>query len=123
VHTRLGVFNSDRPNRYGIVFPLRALADALEQRWVTGTPNYVGHDRHRLVGWSHPLGIHLQGGLARLTGVCLLPETPDEQAALATNAERFIEAIIGEHVGPHMEELRARLGRHLTADHRWIEAG
>lgn len=123
MHLRLGVFNSDRPNRHHIVFPLCALADALEQRWVTGTPNYVGHDRHRLVGWSHPLGIHLQGGLARLTGICLLPETPNEQAALATKAEGFIEAMIEEHVGPHVENLRARLGEHLTADCRWIEAG
>lgn len=119
----IGVFNSDRINRYNMVFPLATLVAALEQRWATGTPNYLGHDRHRLIGWSRPLGIHLQGGLARLTGLCMLSETRDDQKLLALRAQQFTEMITEAHVGPHVAELQRRLGDRLTPSHGWIEAG
>jgi hypothetical protein len=123
MYTILCVLNSDRMNRYGMLFSLGSLAAALEQRWATGIPNYVGHDHHRLIGWSHPLGVHLQAGLARLTGVSLLSETADEQAALASRARGYIQARTDERVGPHVKELQDRLGDRLTPAHGWIDAG
>ena len=69
------------------------------------------------------MGIHLQAGLARLTGVCLVPETADEQAALASRARSYIEAFTAERIGPHIGELCQRLGDRLGSDYGWIEAG
>jgi hypothetical protein len=118
----LAVLNSDRINRYGDAFSLGSLTQALDDRWATGTPLFMGHNWHRLAGWSRPLGIHVQAGLARLTAVSFLPETDGERASLASRASAYIAALTEEHVGPHVEELRQRLGDCLTEDLTWTDA-
>lgn len=105
-----GVFNSDRVNLQGIRFSLCALESALSQRWSTGTPDCLGHDRTCVVGWGRPLGVHIQPHLARLTGLSFLGQTPDEFRQLVTQAGSYYRSWISEHVLPHFPTLLSRLG-------------
>jgi hypothetical protein len=107
---RLAIFNSDEVNSQGIVMPVSVLASALEQRWFLGTPMHRSHDRHRVDGWSRPLGLHLEPGLARLTGICGFPETQREADDLEAATRRHHALNLAEYVQPHLNALRERLG-------------
>lgn len=113
MRTFKGVFNSDEINRMDIRFSLAALVESLSQRWSTGTPNSIGHDRRRVIGWSRPLGIHLQSNLARLTGVSWIGENNEDQRLIRAFTEMYYHQWIAQHVEPHIPELRSRLGNVL----------
>ncbi|MBI3465049.1 MAG: hypothetical protein HY000_18635 [Planctomycetes bacterium] len=87
---QLAVFNSDQVNAYGIKMPVGTLASALEQGWLLGQPLFLSHDRHRLEGWTRALGIHLEPGLARLTGLSCIPETEAEAEELKKLVYHFL---------------------------------
>lgn len=106
---RLTIFNSDEMNSQGIVMPVPVLASALEQRWLLGTPMHRSHDRHRVDGWSRPLGLHLEPGLARLTGVCGFPEEQKEANALEAATQSYHARNLAMYVQPHLQALREQL--------------
>ena len=106
---RLAVFNSDQVNAYGIKMPLPTLADALEQGWLLGQPMFLNHDRHRLEGWTRALGIHLEPGLARLTGLCATPESEVEGEQLKNLVYDFFARRAAALVEPHRADLETRL--------------
>lgn len=117
---QLAVFNSDEMNSQNIVMPVETLTFALEQRWLSGTPMHRNHDQHRVDGWSRPLGLHLEPGLARLTGLCCLPETQDEAESLERFTQSYLRRQIAEWVLPHMSTLREHVGEFLNGDEQPI---
>ena len=116
MHEQLAVFNSDEINSQGYIMPVETLVSALEQRWLTGTPMHRSHDRHRVDGWSRPLGLHLEPGLARLTGLCCRPEEQDEAESLELFTRRYLAQQVVENVEPHLPNLRQELAAFLTGD-------
>lgn len=112
----LAVFNSDQVNAYGIRMPVRVLALALEQGWLLGQPMFLSHDRHRLNGWTRSLGLHLEPGLARLTGLCCLPETEAEGEQLKQQVYGFFGRMVAQGVEPHRAALEAKLRPFLRGD-------
>ncbi len=85
---RLAVFSSDQVNRLGYQMPIGTLSAALDQGWEAGQPLFLSHDRHRLEGWTRALGLHLEPGMARLTGLCFVPEDESE-------SEKLKESLLG----------------------------
>jgi hypothetical protein len=114
----LTVTNSDRLNRYNMQFTLGALESGLAQAWDVGIPMHLGHDLHRLIAWSRGLGVHLEPGLARLTGITYLPENETEQEKVRQLASRKRVARVRKVVEPHLPELEKLLGKHLTGSQR-----
>jgi hypothetical protein len=120
MHEQLAVFNPDEINSQGYIMPVEILASALEQRWLTGTPMNRSHDRHRLDGWSRPLGLHLEPGLARLTGLCCRPESQGEAESMERFTRGYLVQQVAENVEPHLQNLRQELSAFLTGDERPI---
>lgn len=114
----LTVTNSDRLNRYNMKFTVAALESALAKSWELGIPTHLGHDLHRLIAWSRGLGVHLEPGLARLTGITFLPEDDTEREHVCSMANQHRAVRIRKTVEPHLPELEKRLGKHLTGSHR-----
>lgn len=106
---RLAVFNSDEVNAYGIRMPVDTLCLALEQGWLPGQPLFLSHDRHRVEGWTRALGIYLEPGLARLSGICFTPETLEESEKLKQGVYTFLGRQLAAEVLPHRDELERRL--------------
>lgn len=119
----LFVANSDAENRYRIRIPLAQLYSGLEQTWEYGIPSYLGHDRHRLIGWATFLGLHLRPRLARLLAVTALPETDEDSKVLARDAKILIARRIEDRLGSGIEQLKRRLGALLSNNHRLADAG
>jgi hypothetical protein len=114
----LTVTNSDRLNRYNMQFTLGALESSLAQTWDVGVPTHLGHDLHRLIAWSRELGVHLEPGLARLTGITYVPENEAEHEQVRQLANRERVARVRRVVEPHLAELEKRLGKCLTGSQR-----
>jgi hypothetical protein len=110
----LNVQNSDGVNRYNMMFALSALTSALDVSWDPGVPTHMSHDLHRMIGWSRAFGIHLEPGLARLTGLLYLPENDQERSQLAGLADRHWNEQLNRRVRPHLAELEHRLRPHLS---------
>ena len=108
---QLAVFNSDQVNAYGIRMSVRTLASALEHGWLLGQPMFLSHDRHRLEGWTRALGIHLESGLARLTGICCFPENEVE----AEELKKFVYGFFGRQIAIDVNPHRAALEEHLKS--------
>jgi hypothetical protein len=110
----LSVTNSDKLNRYNMQFTLGALESGLAQTWDVGIPTHLGHDLHRLIAWSRGLGVHLEPGLARLTGITYVPENEEEHEHVRQLALRQRVARVRKVVEPHLADLEKRLGVHLS---------
>lgn len=117
---RLAVFSSDHVNAYGIRMPVGTLIEALEQSWYLGQPLFLSHDRHRLEGWTRTLGLYLEPGMARLTGICFAPEPGEEAKQLEQRLFAFLGMQIKALVEPHREELETRLRGHLRGTEKPI---
>src|SRR6266851_4158138 len=65
MHELFGVMVSDAVSKNNLKLATGALHSSLSEYWKIGLPMCVGHDAHRFVGWSLPVGIHLEPGLAR----------------------------------------------------------
>jgi hypothetical protein len=118
----LQVQNSDRVNRYNMHFTFPSLRSALDLTWDDGVPMHLSHDMHRLIGWSRALGIHMQPGLARLTGLSYVPENDQEASQLSGLANRHWNRILARAVLPHAPALEVRLRPHLSGNQKLCDA-
>jgi hypothetical protein len=116
----LAVLSSDRIDAYGDQMSLGALCGGLEQSWDSGLPSFISHDCHRLYGWGRTLGIHLEPGLARLTGIDYIPESSDESTGIEQCYARALAARIAANVEPHRRELETLLESALNGNHQLI---
>jgi hypothetical protein len=112
----LAVLTSDEISRYWTRFTSGALEDMLEKSWETGVPSFVSHDYHRPVAWSFTLGMHLEPGRARLTGLYLLPENEQDQKQINEGIKYDFSKRVSEAVRPHLPELQRRLEPYLAGD-------
>ncbi len=112
----LTVLTSNEISRYWTRFTTGALEDMLDKGWETGVPSFVSHDYHRPVAWSISLGMHLEPGLARLTGLYLLPEDEEDQKQINQGIRYDFSKRISEAVGPHVPELERMLEPYLAGD-------
>lgn len=110
------VFSSDEINSLDIQMPMLTLAGALEQGWESGQPMFLGHDMHRLAGWSAALGMYLEPGLARLAGLILSPESEVEEESLKRALFGFTGQKRTNLVEPYLDDLKQRLSGHLTGE-------
>src|SRR6266699_300205 len=116
------VQNSDSVNRYNMMFALSALHSALDLTWDAGVPTHLSHDMHRLIGWSRAFGIHLEPGLARLTGFVYFPENDQEVSHLSELANRHWNEQLDRAVRPHVPALEERLRAHVSGKQRPSDA-
>lgn len=112
----LAVLTSDEISRYWTRFTVGALEDMLERSWESGVPSFVSHDYHLPLAWSISLGIHLEPGIARLTGLYLLPKNAQDQERINQSIKYDFSKRISEVAGPHIPELERRLKPYLTGD-------
>ena len=72
------VLNSNQINRKNMIFPIPTLLSALRQSWKNGVPTCISHDMHRPIAYTKGLSLYLESGLARLTGILLMPENSED---------------------------------------------
>lgn len=115
----LAVVNSNRVNRYGMLFPVPVLESALDQSWEYGIPSLISHDMHRPVAWMTGMGVHIEPGLVRLMAICHQPETAEESNTVGQTIRRYLSHKLTEINRPHIEELKRRLGAALTGSEKY----
>jgi hypothetical protein len=111
-----GIFNSDQVNRAGMWCPASELMRADEVHYreckrrdsVIGMPVNIQHDMHRLVGWSRPLGLYVDGAMVRVLGLIEKPESSQEKAGLDARAGKYWEQYHREGVSPFRDDIVAR---------------
>ena len=115
---RLATFSSDEINRYGYSIGVQALAGALEQAW-EGTPMFVSHDYHRLLGVSRPIGLQLHASRALLRGEICLATTDDDVVHAELFARRFFARKILE-VDPDEKAALLALLKEAPSVNSWM---
>lgn len=118
----LAILNSDAVNRYGMQFPIDTLENILNQNWITGVPTHIGHDIHRPIGWTRPIGLYFEPGLSRLVGIRLIPETNKEQDYLYLNHQIYINNWHAKRCAQYLNDLKNILGNYLTGKDTFIYA-
>ena len=112
------VFGSDQVNRYGMIMPVAVLESALNQGWNKPLPSSIGHDIHRAAGWNQVVALHLQPHLSRVFGIICYAENADEMEAVQAVVEGALQNRIADLNPNRVEELRSRLGSHLSHEAR-----
>lgn len=74
-----------------------------------GMPVHVQHDMHRLVGWSRPLGLYIDGSMVRSLGQIETPSTESEKAELHSTVDEYWARYHREGAKDFSDELRARM--------------
>lgn len=111
------VFFTDRVSRDKVWIPAselmrayhRDVNGAFKDDIELGLPLQMQHDMHRLVGWSRPLGLYVDGSMVRSIGITMTPSEEGERARLEELVERFWRLRHHEEAKPFVDELSARL--------------
>jgi hypothetical protein len=111
-----GVMVSDAISKNNLKLATGALHTSLAEYWRTGLPMCISHDAHRPIGWSLPVGIHMEPGLARLTAVSLLPENDEDCRFLERAYQRRLYDRVLKSTGPFVDELKGMIGPALRGD-------
>jgi hypothetical protein len=85
----LGVLSSDSVNRYGTRFTIGALNDMFNEKNRLGLPTLVSHDAHRLIGWTEPLCLYLDGSITKVFGKTILAESSDDSKKLIERYDTY----------------------------------
>jgi hypothetical protein len=110
----LSVPISDAINRNNMRVSISALHNAMRACWPEGIPTHIGHDRHRLAGWMRIFGMHLEPGLARVLSETMIPDTAEEQQALAEHYRNHIKQRTEKQTSLDALILRSELSAFLT---------
>jgi hypothetical protein len=111
-----GVMVSDAISKNNLKLATGALHISLSEYWRTGLPMCISHDAHRPIGWTLPVGIHMEPGLARLTAVSLLPENDEDCRFLERAYQRRLYDRVLESTGPFSDELKDMIGPALRGN-------
>lgn len=106
---------TDRVSRNFTRFLTSAMLTAIESSFEFGTPSFVSHDFHRLIGWNRPTAVYVAPDMSRLVGSWFMAETEEEEAAIRQNLLTFLQRRIDEHQDD-FDELRVHLERHDPVD-------
>lgn len=112
-----GVFWTDQVSRDKVWIPAselmrayhRDVRESLQTGIEVGLPLQMQHDMHRLIGWSKPLGLYIDGTMVRSLGQTETPTDKDEQTRLDTLVERYWKQRFSEEARPFRDELESRL--------------
>lgn len=116
----LSTLNSDAINRYGMKFTISGLESGLAQSFLEGIPTNIGHDVHRLAGWTRPIGLYIEPGLTQLIGTILLPDTEEEKEYLYKIYQKFIQNLHDKQCGQYLSHLRELLQQYLSGKEKCI---
>jgi hypothetical protein len=81
----------------------------LERDIAPGMPSNIAHDMHRLIGWTRPMGLYIDGRMVRVLGAIEEAETEDEKAELHARGETYWKEHHRESSEPFRKELITRL--------------
>ncbi|WP_146128123.1 hypothetical protein [Burkholderia gladioli] len=109
------VFNTDRINRYGYKFEIAALKSVLDQGWL-GSPSFISHDYHRLMGWSRALGLYIRPGEVRLMGNVTIPEGEEEYELVRALAEDYLQNRIMNVHSDERKKISELAGSHFSGN-------
>ena len=115
------VMNSDSVNRYGDRFTVGALVSALQDEFAIGVPLTVAHDASRIIGWTHPLAVHMEPGFTRFVGIGEMAENEDEYRELARYFTHYLYKKFLEPNRPQIDHLQTVLADYLHGEEKAIE--
>lgn len=75
-----------------------------------GMPSNIAHDMHRLIGWTCPLGLYIDGRMVRVLGAVDEAVTDEEKADLSARGEAYWAAHHRDGAAPFRADLVSRLG-------------
>ena len=122
MRNHLTVFNGDSVNRYGYKFTIESLVSAIKESYSLGRPMFIGHDHHRLIGWTKPLCVYLEPKLARLAGLIQSPESAEDNDLVDYLYKTYRYELMQELVEPHIPKLKKLLGTNSIGDEKFLYA-
>src|SRR5258708_7305029 len=99
-----------------MMFTPGGLWSGYEQSWEHGLPANLGHDLHALIGWNVPFGLYINPKRTAFVLEVQIPETKEENEHLWQLGQGARHHRLTEVVGPHVDELKKRLGAALEGE-------
>lgn len=115
----LHILNSNRVMKNGLQFTVGALTDGIWQGSETGFPTLVSHDQSRVIGWTVPLALHIEPGLARSVSLTSLIEDSDEAKTINQYKQTFDSKLIIQKQDI-ISELKDSLSEYLNGNERIV---
>lgn len=113
---RIGIFNGSGLNRCNIYTPISVLESVLNQCGDLGLPSAIGHDIHRIYGWSKPLSLLTADNRILLSGIISIPENDADRNTVIEAFRKFESQQYIEDFQPTELEFRKILDSALTED-------
>lgn len=112
-----GVFNSDQVNKAKMLCPASELMRGEQNHYLEcarksvrlGMPVHIGHDMHRLVGWTQHYGLYLDSSMVRVLGSLDLAESDLEKSQLKAAGELYWDQFHKEGAEKFREELVSKV--------------
>lgn len=114
---------SDAINRYGYLVHITALEKSLKETYDKGVPMLIGHDFHRPIGWTLPLGLFIEPKLSRLLAIRMLAENKGEISKVQNALQNFLGKKYHERFSDFKEEFLKLIQDNLTDGYTKIDSG
>ncbi|MBC2714935.1 MAG: hypothetical protein HF978_06460 [Desulfobacteraceae bacterium] len=115
---KICVLNSNKPNRYDIICPIKVLESSLKQTWEHGTSMCFGHDLHRPIGHMRGLGLYIEPDLCRLMGILSIPENKDEEILIEKFHRKKLDDNIYGRSKEDLPKILSLLPSHVKKNNR-----
>jgi hypothetical protein len=117
----LSVINTNSVMKNGLQIATSALVDGLWVRCDTGTPMHISHDQSRLIGWTVPLVVHFEPGIARSVSLTQLYETNEEAESVQNLRLGFAQKLISDKQEV-VDQLKLSLSPHFTGQQKIVHS-
>lgn len=109
---------TDSVSRDGIRMASRVHYKMLSEHWLTGLPQLISHDAHRLAGWVLPTMLRFGPEMVQLHADIFMPETADEQEQLSRKYQELEWKRSTKLTESHISELKQLLSEHLHGNEK-----
>ena len=117
---KLQVINSTEINKYGYRFTIGALTRGAYAECPNGIPMLINHDASRLIGWSWPLAVHIEPGLARLTNIAGMVLDKNDQEDIDKRYHRHLYTSTVEGFEKEIHILKNKLSNFLSGQEKVV---
>lgn len=111
----LHIFANNLTNKYGYRFPTENLiSSGLNAKWKTGTPSFISHDYHRLLGWAFPIGAQISPIAVSLMGHLRFVDEANKVEMISC-AKQYLKKELGTFTDEEKKKLSDKLNGKLSS--------
>ncbi|EST11996.1 hypothetical protein P343_09880 [Sporolactobacillus laevolacticus DSM 442] len=114
----LSVFCSDEINKKNLKMTISAMEKAIVNS-INGFPVYFGHNHHKPIGWTQPLGLVIEPSIVKALGEGYIAENAIDEKKVKSRVLSYEYAKELEDVMPFKNELDTKLSQYYTGNKKY----